>query len=118
MILIKNILSVDKRVNILVDGGKFKSIEPAVPTSGLSDIHADEIIDGSQMAIVPSFFNTHTHAAMTLLRGYAEGHDLFEWLSQYIWPYEAKMTGDDIRYGSEMAAKEMIRTGTTFFNDI
>lgn len=118
MILIKNVLNDGKRCNILIEDNYFKAIEPASSCSSLPGIDAEEVIDGTNMAIVPSFFNTHTHAAMTLLRGYAEGHDLFEWLSQYIWPYEAKMTGEDIRYGSEMATKEMIQTGTTFFNDM
>lgn len=117
-VLIKNVLNNGQRSNILIENNCFKVIELACSCSSLANMDADKVIDGSAMAIVPSFFNTHTHAAMTLLRGYAEGHDLFEWLSEYIWPFEDKMTGEDIRYGSELAAKEMIQTGTTFFNDM
>lgn len=50
------------------------------------------VIDGSGKAIVPPFYNTHTHAAMTLLRGYADDMELFTWLNDYVWPAEAKLT--------------------------
>ena len=76
------------------------------------------MIDGSGKAAIPPFYNTHTHAAMTLLRGYADDMELFTWLNDYIWPAEGRLTGEDIYAGTRLALLEMIRSGTVFFNDM
>jgi len=81
-------------------------------------IDADIIIDGTDRIAVPGMVNTHTHAAMTLLRGYADDMPLQEWLSEKIWPLEAHLTGDDVYYGTKLACLEMIRSGTVAFNDM
>jgi 5-methylthioadenosine/S-adenosylhomocysteine deaminase len=81
-------------------------------------VKADEVIAGEGMAAVPSFINGHTHAAMTLLRGYADDMPLQEWLETKIWPVEAHMTENDVYWGTKLACLEMIKTGTTFFNDM
>ena len=70
------------------------------------------------MAILPPFYNTHTHAAMSILRGYADDISLQKWLTEYIWPFENKMTPDDIYLGSRLAILEMIKSGTVFFADM
>ncbi len=62
--------------------------------------------------------NAHTHAAMTLLRGYADDMQLFEWLKTKIWPLESKLTADDVYWGTRLACLEMIKSGTTCFNDM
>lgn len=82
------------------------------------DFVADNVIDGKDHFAVPGFVNTHTHASMTLLRSYADDLALMEWLNNYIWPVEAKMNRKDIRVGGELALLEMIRTGTTTYNDM
>jgi 5-methylthioadenosine/S-adenosylhomocysteine deaminase len=82
------------------------------------NVLADKVIDGRSKAVIPSFMNSHTHAAMTLLRGYADDLPLMEWLTKKIWPLEAKMTEDDIYWGAKLACLEMIKSGTTFFNDM
>ena len=79
---------------------------------------AEFIIDGDRAIALPGLVNTHTHAAMTLLRGYADDMFLQDWLSQKIWPLEAHLTGDDVYWGAKLACLEMIRTGTTAFNDM
>lgn len=76
------------------------------------------IIDARGMAVMPSFKNAHTHAAMTLLRGYGDDMPLHTWLSERIWPAEAVLTTEDIYWGTRLAAVEMIRSGTTFANDM
>lgn len=81
-------------------------------------IDADIVIDGSDRIAVPGLVNTHTHAAMTLLRGYADDMPLQEWLSQKIWPLEAHLTGDDVYAGTKLACLEMIKSGTVAFNDM
>jgi len=79
---------------------------------------AEFIIDGGGAIALPGLVNTHTHAAMTLLRGYADDMVLQDWLSQKIWPLETHLTGDDVYHGTRLACLEMIRTGTTAFNDM
>lgn len=78
----------------------------------------DFIIDGSDYIASPGFVNTHTHAAMTLLRGYADDMHLQEWLSEKIWPLEAHLNGDDVYWGTKLACIEMIKSGTVAFNDM
>jgi 5-methylthioadenosine/S-adenosylhomocysteine deaminase len=79
---------------------------------------AEFIIDGDGAIALPGLINTHTHAAMTLLRGYADDMVLQDWLSQKIWPLEAHLKADDVYWGTRLACIEMIRSGTTAFNDM
>ena len=81
-------------------------------------VDADRTIDGKGHVAMPGLVNTHTHAAMVLLRGYGDDMLLHEWLSQRIWPVEGKLTPDDVYWGTRLACLEMIRTGTTAFNDM
>lgn len=111
-LLIKNVLLKDRKTDILVADCRFKSLCAPEGT------RADETLDAEGTAILPPFYNTHTHAAMSLLRGYADDMPLQKWLQDYIWPYENKMTAQDIREGSRLAVREMIRTGTVFFSDM
>ncbi|MCW8931123.1 MAG: TRZ/ATZ family hydrolase, partial [Gammaproteobacteria bacterium] len=65
------------------------------------------------------FINTHTHAAMTLMRGLADDLPLMEWLSEHIWPAEGQHVNYQfVKDGSDLAIAEMIRSGTTTFNDM
>ena len=111
-LLIKNVLLEDRQTDILIADRRFKSLSAPEGTT------ADEVIDAAGMAILPPFYNTHTHAAMSLLRGYADDMPLYQWLSEYIWPFEEKLTAADIRKGSELAVREMIKSGTVFFSDM
>lgn len=77
-----------------------------------------EKIDGTQHIAVPGMVNTHTHAAMTLLRSYADDMLLMDWLQNKIWPAEANLTREDIYWGTMLAITEMIKTGTTTFADM
>ncbi len=85
---------------------------------GLEHEPGDEVIDAASMAIVPGLVNAHTHAAMTLFRGYADDLPLMEWLSEHIWPAEERITADDVYWGARLACLEMIRTGTVCFWDM
>ncbi|MAT83163.1 MAG: N-ethylammeline chlorohydrolase [Gammaproteobacteria bacterium] len=70
-------------------------------------------------ALLPGLVNAHGHAAMTLLRGFAEDAPLAEWLSQHIWPLEARLVSEAfVRDGTRLAAAEMIRSGTTCYSDM
>ena len=76
------------------------------------------VIDGSRRAVFPTFANMHTHAAMTLFRGYGDDHPLQEWLNEWIWPAERNLDDDIIYWGTRLACLEMIKSGTTLFNDM
>jgi 5-methylthioadenosine/S-adenosylhomocysteine deaminase len=74
-------------------------------------------IDASNCFVFPGFFNSHTHAAMTLFRGLAEGLPLRNWLER-IWEAEAKLDPEDVYWGAMLACLEMLKTGTTCFADM
>lgn len=78
----------------------------------------DESIDGTGCLLMPGFVNAHTHAAMTLFRGNADDMPLEPWLEEKIWPIEAKLTPDDVYWGSLLGCAEMIRAGITCFADM
>ncbi len=79
----------------------------------------EECTDAAGMWILPGFVNTHTHTPMTLLRGYADDLPLHTWLTEHIFPAEARvMTPEHVRLAARLAFAEMIRTGTTCFNDM
>lgn len=116
-ILIADVRVGGKDADIFIDGdGKIAAIGGGVRQQCKAD--AEIIIDGDGAIALPGLVNTHTHAAMTLLRGYADDMVLQDWLSRKIWPLEAHLTGDDVYWGTRLACLEMIRTGTTAFNDM
>lgn len=85
---------------------------------GVAAAPGDEVVDGSGCALVPGLLNGHTHAAMTLFRGFAGDLALMDWLEHHIWPAEARLDADDVYWGTRLACLEMIRGGTTSFWDM
>ncbi len=73
----------------------------------------DEEIDATRRLVIPGLVNNHTHIAMTLLRGYAEDLPLSNWLSEKVWPAEAKLKPEDIYLGAVAGAAEALLSGTT-----
>jgi 5-methylthioadenosine/S-adenosylhomocysteine deaminase len=113
-ILIKNVILNNKSAEIYLDGiGNIGAIAEKIV-----DHEAEFIIDGKGAIALPGMINMHTHSPMGLLRGYSDDMQLFEWLSTKIWPTEAHLTKNDIYWGAKLACLEMIRTGTTTFNDM
>lgn len=112
MVLLKNVTLDGRDCNILIEGNRFKD------TDAPANVEDAKVVDCSDLAIVPAFYNAHAHNAMSLLRGYADDIALNSWLNDYIWPYEAKLGAKEIRQGSEIAAEEMIRTGSVAMNDM
>ena len=103
------------RADILIVGKVFEKVNRVLEPA---DYEGAEVVDCSNFAIMPAFYNGHTHAAMSLLRGFADDMELGKWLNEYIWPTEAKLTDDDICVGSRLAVLEMIKSGTVFFADM
>lgn len=77
-----------------------------------------ETYDGSGKLLMSALFNAHSHAPMTLLRGYAENLPLQAWLNEKCWPYEAKMTQEDNYWGTKLALAEMARFGVVSYSDM
>lgn len=75
-------------------------------------------VDCRGKVLMPGLVNTHCHVAMTLQRSYADDIPLMEWLNDYIWPFEAVQTGDDVALGAELGIVEMLLGGTTSFVDM
>ena len=113
-ILITNVWLNSRKAHIAIQGNRISTItfgeEPLCPTA--------QVIDGSNKAAIPGFVNGHTHAAMTLLRGYADDMPLDVWLKTKIWPREARLTPSMIYQGHRLACLEMIKSGTTSFVDM
>ena len=78
----------------------------------------DETIEATGAPIVAPLVNGHTHAAMTLFRGFGGDLPLMRWLQEVVWPVEAKLEPEDVYWGVRLACAEMIRTGTTRFWDM
>ncbi len=111
-ILIRNALLKDNITDILIKGNRIVKI-----ANGIGD-PVSTVIDGTGKLAMPGLMNSHTHAAMTLMRGYSDDLPVKEWLENKIWPLEANLTEEDVYWGAKLACLEMIRTGTTFFNDM
>jgi len=111
-ILIKKVVHNNEKKDILVEGNKISTIADNI------QVETEHQIDGKNMVALPPFINAHTHAAMTLMRGYADDLLLDDWLQNKIWPFEAKITENDVFWGTKLACLEMIKSGTTFFNDM
>lgn len=76
------------------------------------------IIDGTNFLAMPGLINIHNHASMSLMRSYADDLPLMAWINEKIWPFEAKMTPDDVYLGAELGVIEMLLGGTTTFVDM
>ena len=102
---------------IAIDKGVIQAI---LPVSDMSlQFSPEEHIVLGQHVLIPGLINLHTHAAMTLMRGLADDLPLMEWLNNHIWPAEVKhVNADFVLDGTKLACAEMLKGGTTCFNDM
>lgn len=102
---------------LAIHQGKILAI---APSDGVEQRYAArEIINLASHVLIPGLVNAHGHAAMSLLRGYADDQPLHTWLNDHIWPAESRWVSEDfVRDGTELAIAEMIKTGTTCFADM
>lgn len=119
-ILIRNASLEGQPVDLHIEGNLISRIVPhGKPPLILPDSSSKPLcIDAEGMHLFPAFYNMHNHAAMTLLRGFADDLPLMEWLEGHIWPAEATFGDEHIRAGVKLACLEMIKSGTVFFNDM
>jgi 5-methylthioadenosine/S-adenosylhomocysteine deaminase len=99
-------------VDIALEGSSIVAVGQAPP-----GFAPEEEIDGSDLVAVPAFFNAHTHAAMTLERGWAEDLPFERWLNEKIWVAESELEEEDVYWGAALACCEMIAAGTVGFAD-
>ena len=78
----------------------------------------DKVIDAKGKILMPGLINCHTHLGMSLFRGTNDNYTLSDWLNNYIWPIENNMTDDDLYITTLISCLEMIKTGTTCYNDM
>ncbi|KIX15554.1 amidohydrolase [Dethiosulfatarculus sandiegensis] len=122
-LLVKNgaILTMDRhgtqieKGSVLISEGRIAWCGPEKdqPADG-----ASRELDAGGGLILPGLINSHTHAAMTLLRGLADDLPLETWLTDHIFPAEQNLTAEAVYWGSMLAALEMIRNGVTSFCDM
>ncbi|MBC7194164.1 MAG: amidohydrolase [Caldisericia bacterium] len=101
-----NDLSIKRNVDILIEGKLIKKIG--------ENLNEDkEIIDGENYYVLPGLINTHSHVAMTLIRGSAEDVNSNDWFNKYIWIYEKNLKPEFVYYGTLLGAAEMLLSGVT-----
>lgn len=105
-----------KNHSLAITGNRISAL---VPRAEADNIEAKEVLHLPGHALLPGLINSHGHAAMSLLRGYADDQPLMPWLEQHIWPAEAAHVSPEfVRDGVELAIAEMLRSGTTTFSDM
>ena len=115
-ILIKNAVIIADKIkkgSLLTENDRIAEINDRIDPK-----NADEVIDAEGKVLIPGLVNTHTHLSMSLMRGLADDLPLDTWLNDHIWPVEANLQGEHCYAGALLACAEMIKSGTTCFNDM
>lgn len=115
-ILLRNITVADSPKDVLITKGRFERIEPAGSSVAWELAGDVEIMDCTGKVAIPGFINMHTHAAMSLMRGIGEDMVFQDWIKK-IWEVEENIDEEYVYLATKVACVEMIRTGTTTFND-
>jgi 5-methylthioadenosine/S-adenosylhomocysteine deaminase len=108
---------VHEHATVIVDEGRILDILPSADAR--QRYQPVETISLPQHALMPGLINTHTHAAMALMRGMADDQPLMTWLSRHIWPAEGQVVSERfVHDGTLLACGEMLKGGITCFNDM
>ncbi len=103
--------------SLAITHGRIGAILPSAEAR--EQIQAAEVLELPDHVLIPGLINAHTHAAMTLLRGLADDLPLMTWLNEHIWPAEQRWISEEfVHDGTRLAVLEMLRGGTTCFNDM
>lgn len=103
---------IQRNMDILIEDKKIIKISKNIKDS------AEKVIDGTEKIVMPGLINTHAHVPMSIFRETVDGYITQDWLTQKIWPIEAKLTEEDIYFASMLSYIEMIYSGTTTINDM
>ncbi|MGG1660071.1 amidohydrolase [Brevibacillus sp. NRS-1366] len=98
--------------DILIEDERIAKITPSIEEA------ADRVLNGGGMVAMPGLINAHNHASMSLLRAFSDDLRLMDWLDKKMLPAEARMTKEDIYFGTMLGTAEMIASGTTAFADM
>jgi len=101
-----------KNTSMFIEDGRVVELSERI------GVEAEYTIDCRENICIPGLINTHTHAAMSIFRGYADDLPLKTWLNDKIWPMEKKLKEKDYYIGSLLSCIEMIKSGTTLFWDM
>ncbi len=102
---------------LVIHNGRIEALAPQAEARGR--FSATSVVDRPNHALLPGLINSHTHAAMTLFRGLADDMPLSQWLGDHVWPAEERWASAEfVRDGSALAMCEMLRGGTTCFQDM
>ena len=120
-IVLKNILAIlpngakdeVKETSIYIEGKEIVAIDEAP-----ADFVAEKVIDGKDKLVIPGLVNCHTHSYMAFMRNVADDLSFMDWLFGTIDPIEQQMTDEDTYWGASLAIIEMMKSGTTCFNDM
>lgn len=112
-VLPENDTDVIKETNIYIEGNRIAAIGEAP-----EGFRADKIIEGKDKLAIPGLINCHTHSYMSFMRNIADDLSFMDWLFGRIDPIEQQMTDEDTYWGACLAILEMMKSGTTCFNDM
>ena len=120
-IIIKNALvvvpqgeeDVIKETSLYIEGDRITGIGQA--PAGFQE---EKVIDGTDRLVIPGLINCHTHSYMSFMRNVADDLSFMDWLFGTIDPIEQQMTDEDTYWGANLAIIEMMKSGTTCFNDM
>ena len=102
---------------VVIDDGRIGAILPHAQARSAFSASRTVALPGH--VVLPGLVNAHTHAGMTLLRGFADDLPLMRWLEEHVWPVERRWVSEEfVRDGTALAVAEMLRGGTTCFNDM
>jgi 5-methylthioadenosine/S-adenosylhomocysteine deaminase len=104
---------------VVIKDERILSLLPVAEVREQEEFNHAEIIELADHVLMPGLVNSHTHASMSLFRGIADDLPLMDWLNHHIWPAESQWVNPQfIADGFQLTAAEMIRSGTTCFNDM
>ena len=103
--------------SVAIQGGRILEVLPSPEArEKYTPTHEQDL---GKHALIPGLINAHTHASMSLLRGLADDMPLMTWLTEHIWPAEARWISEEfVADGTRLAVAEMLRGGITCFNDM
>lgn len=117
------IVTMDSGYRVIERGGLAIRSDKIIAIGDTDEIsntyQAPIVLDGTKKVLMPGLINAHTHSPMTIFRGYADDMPLKRWLYDYIFPAEAAfITPETVQLGTKLAVAEMLKSGTTTFNDM